>query len=209
VDVLALKIKNLLLHLCVHLGYQHHLNVGLKGLYDIGKILQHFQGRVDWERVIFIARQWGAERVIWLVLKLAEEIFGAKIPQDVYAHLVMEDIPQDVLVEAKAQLLADERHAIVMTPDLAKLATTKGIVSKVKVLISRVFIPRHVLARLYNVPPRSMAIIGCYFRRFMDLVRQYGSALKPVLQKDREIMTGVAGEEIAERLKAWMGKVTR
>lgn len=203
--VLALGVEDLLLHLCVHLGYQHHLNIGLRGLFDIAEVLRHFQGQVDWKRVISTARQWGAERVVWLVLKLTEQLLGTEIPQDVYPRLVMEAIPQDVLGEAKAQLLAGEGQAIQMTPDLAKLATTRGIGSKLKVMLSRVFIPRRVLARLYNMSPKSLRIVGCYFKRFADLMRQYGPSLKHVLHKDQDVMAGVADEESAERLKGWMG----
>jgi hypothetical protein len=206
VDVLALSVEDLLLHLCVHLGYQHRLKIGLRGLYDIAEVLHHFMGQIDWQKVAEIAEQWGVERVIWLVLKLTEEMLGAEVPQDVYGWLVAEAVADKVLADAKAQLIAGEGWAVVMTPDLARLTTVRGIGAKVKVMLSRVFIPRQVLARLYNVSPRSLAIVWCYFRRFRDLVKQYGPVLKPVLQKEEAVMVGVAEEQNSKRLADWMGK---
>ena len=206
VDGLALGVEDLLLHLCLHLGYQHHLKIGLRGLYDVAEVLRHFRGQVDWEKATEIARQWGVERVIWLVLKLAEEMLGVEVPLDVYGRLVAGEIPENVLADARVQLLAGDGQGVAMTPDLARLATTHGVGGKLKVMLSRVFLSRQVLARLYNVSPKSPAIIGCYFRRFKDLVKQYGPSLKPVLSMDKAVMAGVAEEEVSQRLKEWMGK---
>jgi len=206
VDVFSLSVEDLLLHLCVHLGYQHRLKIGLRGLYDIAEVLHHFMGEVDWQKVVEIAQEWGVERVIWLVLKLAEKLLGAEVPQDVYGRLMGEAVADKVLAEARVQLLEGEGQGVVMTPDLARLATTHGVGEKLKVMLSRVFIPRQVMARLYNVSPKSPAIIGCYFRRFKELVKRYGPALKPVLSKDKAVMVGVTEEEVSKRLKEWMGK---
>jgi hypothetical protein len=74
-------------------------------------------------------------------------------------------------------------------------------------MTSRVFIPKQTLARLYNVSPKSLKIVWCYFRRFADLVRQYGPTLKHVMRKEQAVMAGVTAEESTERLRAWMGKM--
>ena len=206
VDVLSLGVEDLLLHLCVHLGYQHHLKIGLHGLYDIAEVLWYFQGQVDWDRLTDIASQWGVEHVIWLVFKLADELLGAEVPQMVYARLVAATVQPDVLMNARAQLLAGEGQAIAMTPDLAKLATARSLGGRLMVMLSRVFIPRQSLARLYNVSPKSLKIVGCYFKRFADLVKQYGPSLSHVFHKDQAVMAGVADEETTERLSRWMGK---
>jgi len=199
----------------VHLLYQPlghqadpaQLRLALRGLYDIAAVLAHFQGQVDWTQLAGIARQWGVERVVWLVLKLADDLLGTQVPSWEYSELVLEPIPQDVLIEAKVQLLAGEGQVVLMTPDLAKLANTSGLISRFKLMLSRVFIPRQSLARLYNASPRSLKIVGCYFRCFTDLVRQYGSSLRHVMRQEQDVMAGVAGEESSERLRAWMGKV--
>jgi len=93
-----------------------------------------------------------------------------------------------------------------MTPDLAKLASSRGLLARSKVLLSRVLIPRAALARLYNVPPRSLRIIGCYFRRARDLWQSYRGAIKQVLSQDKAAMAGVAGEKSTEHLRTWMAK---
>ena len=47
-DVLALSPEDLLLHLCLHFGYQHHL-AGLKFFCDIAETIHHFRGAMDSE----------------------------------------------------------------------------------------------------------------------------------------------------------------
>lgn len=204
VDVLALGVEDLILHLCTHLGYQHQLKIGLKGLFDIAKVLAHFQGQVDWTQLVGIARQWGVERVVWLVLKLAEDLLGTQVPQTVLNQLVPGSVPPDVISSARVQLLAGEGQTVQMTPDLAKFASTSGLGSRLNLILRRVFIPQQSLARLYNVSPRSLKIIGCYFRRIGDLLRQYGSSVRRIWSKESTIMAGVAGEETSERLSRWM-----
>jgi len=206
VDVLALGCEDLVLHLCVHLGYQHNFKIGLMGLYDIVEVLQHFQASIDWRKLIATAREWGAERVVWLVLKLAKELLGAEAPGDVYGWLIQETVPEALLAEARVQLLVRDSQVVQMTPDLAKLASSRGLLARSKVLLSRVLIPRAALARLYNVPPRSLRIIGCYFRRARDLWQSYRGAIKQVLSQDKAAMAGVAGEKSTEHLRTWMAK---
>lgn len=207
VNVLSLCPEDLLLHLCLHLGYQHQFNVGLRGLIDIAEVLYHFSGHVDWHSLTSIALQWGAQRVLYLVLKLANELLESEIPAEVFERLVPETVPDAILAHARTQLSRAGGQGVIMTPDLARLAMAQGLSARLKVMLSRVFISRQVLARLYNVSPRSLAIVWCYVKRFKDLLTHYGSALKPVLNRDKAALSEAAKKQTVEDLEAWMGKV--
>jgi len=74
VNALALSPEDLILHLCLHLAYQHSFNLGLRGLYDIAEVLRHFEGQVNWRALVLIAHDWGSERVTWLTLTLVREL---------------------------------------------------------------------------------------------------------------------------------------
>jgi hypothetical protein len=205
VDILSLSPENLLLHLCLHIGYQHRFNTGLRGLWDIALVLDHFE--MDWHKVVKNARAWGVERVAWLTLTMTMEILGADVPEAVMADLRPDDVDERMLSQARKQILVkDETASVNLTPDLAALAKEKGIIRRMKVLWSRVFLPRRVLARLYDVKPTSPRMIGCYFRRFGELVRAYGLTIIRIFRKEEPVMKGATEKEAVEKLRQWLGK---
>ncbi|MBW6465119.1 MAG: nucleotidyltransferase family protein [Brevefilum sp.] len=201
VDALALSPEDLILHLCIHLTYQHYLTLGLRGLYDIAEVLRIYNSQIDWRTLEEIAHRWGTERVLWLTLALAQELLDAKIPPSLLASRQ----PQGwVLAGARAQLLERSRRGVIMTPDLAALSTERGLFNRIKLILSRIFLPRRTLARIYNVPPNSIHIIGGYIKRFLDLNKQYGIAARRLLKKDQRMMAGVENEHAIASLRGWM-----
>ncbi|MEA3326296.1 MAG: nucleotidyltransferase family protein [Chloroflexota bacterium] len=206
VDALALSPEDLILHLCMHLTYQHRLKIGLRGLYDIAEVLRHFEGQVNWTKLSKITQEWGSGKVTWLTLTLAQDLLGAQIPPKILAHLQPKHIDPWVLKEAKAQLLHWGVRTVAMTPDLAELASEKKLIRQIKLILSRVFLPKQTLARLYGVPPRSVRIYGCYFLRFSELVRRYGGAVRRIAKKDHRVLSGTENEQTVARLRQWMVK---
>ncbi len=205
VGVLALSPEDLLVHLCLHLGYQHSWNMGFRGLYDIAEVLRHFETTLDWTMVRQIAEDWGAERVTWMALDLAEALFGAPVPKAFMDALQPGSLEPWMIAQARSLLMSTAAPKAPMTPDLAGLAGEKGIIKRFKRLFSRVFIPRSRLARLYNVPPDSIRIYGCYFKRFFELKRQYGSSVRRLFKKDSQLQTSAEKERHKQHLKAWLG----
>jgi len=205
VDVLAFSPEDLLLHLCLHLGYQHSWNMGFRGLYDIAEVLRHFEGTLDWAVVRQIAEDWGAERVTWMALDLAEAMLGAPVPKAFMEALQPGSLEPWMIDEARELLMGAGAAHAPMTPDLADLAGEKRIMKRIKRLFSRVFIPRSRLARLYNVPPNSIRIYGCYFKRFFDLKKQYGGSVKRIFSEDGGMQRSAEKERHKQRLKAWLG----
>jgi len=137
---------------------------------------------------------------------LAEEIFSVDIPQEMFQLLIEETVPNELIEDARVQLIKRPGLGVAMTPDLARMAAARGLVGRLKVGLSRVFISRQVLARLYNVPPKSPAIIGCYFRRLKDLIWMNGQSIQPVWNKENAVMAVVAKEQTVEYLENWMSK---
>ena len=206
IDALALSHEDLLLHLCLHLGYQHSWNIGLPGLYDIAKVLHHYKGQLDWTKLSAIAQAWGVERVTWMTLRLAQDLLGAEVPPAILMALKPATLEPWMLAEARADLLNRSSRPEPMTPDLAKLAAEQGLWRRLKILFSRVFLSKQTLARLYNVPPTSRRIYACYLRRFLDLLRQYGDTLKRSVKRNQALQSAAEKEISRQRLKAWLGK---
>jgi hypothetical protein len=201
----VLSPEDLVVHLCLHLGYQHSWNLGLRGLYDIAEVLRQDAAVLDWARISQIAADWGAERVTWMALHLAEALLGAPVPKPFMEALQPKALEPWMIDEARSLLMGVSASKAPMTPDLADLAGDQGILKRFKRILSRVFIPRNRLARLYNVPPNSIRIYGCYFKRFFDLRQQYGGAVKRILAEDQGVQTSVEEERDKQRFKAWLG----
>lgn len=203
VDVLAMDLHDLILHLAIHNTYQHRLKAGLRSLYDIALILHQNQDRVDWSSLAKKAAEWKMERVLWLTLRLVRDLLGADVPVVVLQQLEPQQPDQEVLEEAIRQMvLLDTDTAL--TPDLAALSQTTGIFSRIKLIWSRIFIPRRILARVYNVDPASPRIIWCYARRFGELFRNYSASALRLVQHEQGALAGANLELEGLKLKAWM-----
>ncbi len=204
VDALALGVEDLILHLCLHLTYQHYLNLGLRGLLDIALVIHKFRPEIDWQKLIQIAQSWGAERVTALTLKLVETQLNIPTPADVISALIPEGIDPDLLENARRQLLERVRFEDHFTPDLVEMSAQKSLLSKVIIGLQRVFIPRLALARTYNVPPNSPKIMGLYWVRFKYLIRNYGKTLLRLQRGEAGTEPARQKAEISISLHEWM-----
>jgi hypothetical protein len=207
VNTLALSAEDLILHLCTHMTYQHRLQGGLQNLVDIAQSVDKFAGEIDWKMLITTAEQWGIERVIWLTFRLMEAVLEFHLPEIDRMLRPDEVIDPEIITLAKSQLLSFEPEpAVNMTPDLAKLSATHNIFARVNIILKRIFIPKRTLARVYNVPPNSLKIYGCYLRRFTDLFRQYAPSARLLKEQDQAAVAQADNQRIQESLVAWMEK---
>jgi len=203
VEVLALALEDLILHLSLHHTYQHRLRAGLRSLYDIAEVLRLKGAELDWQRLLTTARQWGTERVTWLTLRLLQALSGATPPAAVMEDLMPDPPAERILADALEQVLNVEADAAI-TPDLAGLPAAQGF-AKLRLMARRVFIPRRVLAREYNADPRSLRIYGYYLVRLRDLWRRYARPGWRLLTGEEGALAGAEGERVNDRLKEWMG----
>lgn len=180
VDALALSNEDLLLHLCLHAVYQHHLNLGLRGLMDIALVLHQYAESLDWQRVLRIAKSWKAERVLWLGLALVSKIF--RVPGS--EKLTDYEPDTDLVLKKAIQIIFSQGgEQSTMTPDLAALVHEQRLSKKIKLIFNRIFIPKIVLARLYKVDPRSPFIFLFYLKRSVDLFTAYHRSILPAKDK--------------------------
>lgn len=204
VDALALGIEDLILHLCLHLTYQHYLSLGLRGLMDIALVIHKFRLEIDWQRLISIAQSWGAEKVAALTLKLVQTQLNVSIPAEVISTLLPEGIDPSLLENARSQLLERVHFDDRFTPDLVELSAQKNLFSKVKIGLQRIFIPRLALARTYNVPPNSPKILGLYWVRLQYLIRSYGKTLLRLQRGEAGTEPARQKAQVSNSLHEWM-----
>lgn len=204
VPALALSHEDLLLHLCLHFAYQHHLSLGLRGLYDIALLVQQVGAQLDWDALLHTADDWGARRVSWLGLKLAEEILGVKAPSDVVNQLEAFDMTDPMLSIARYHLIQDQGMDEGMTPDMAAFAAARGPIRKLIILVRRVFIPWRSLARQYGADPGWLGIIPLYCKRAADLTRQYFRKIQLLIKGDTQAKAQADRVQSMACLLRWM-----
>jgi len=204
VDALVLGVEDLILHLCMHLSYQHYLQLGLRGLLDVAMVIHKFREEIDWQVLVNIAKSWGIERVTALTLELVETQLNIPVPSEVIDLLLPGGIDHELLEEARTLLLdkmVSEEH---LTPDLVEMNASRNIFSKMKIGLQRVFIPRMALARIYNIPPNSMRIIGLYWERLKYLIRSYGGTMIKLSRNKEVVLPSVERAQSSYSLHDWM-----
>lgn len=74
--------EDLLLHLGIHAsqGDGFCLGIGLRPLVDVAAVVRAYGTRLDWPALVERAREWGAARRVFLVLRLAVDWTGAAVP---------------------------------------------------------------------------------------------------------------------------------
>jgi len=206
VDAFALSLEDLILHLCLHLTYQHHLQNGLRGLYDIALVLEQRQSEIDWNVFVDRAKEWHAERVVALTFHLLEDLLEVEIPSYVYMELLQKPIPGEILDQSKMIIMKKTNAMGSVTPDQARFSEDSGLWARVKLVLSRIFLPKITIARLYAIKPDSIKIYYYYLVRFYELMRQYFRSTWRILFKDETVVEDLAMTQSIVDLREWLGR---
>ena len=99
--------EDLLLILCVHGSY--HGWIELKLVCDVAELVHRCPG-LDWGQAVARARALGVARMLFLGLRLAHDLLGAALPDQV-AHVVLRDRVVERLVIQACQRLVGEKRA--------------------------------------------------------------------------------------------------
>jgi len=127
------------------------------------------------------------------------------IPDEVIHTLQPVGIETWVIQQARTQIIYHNSIRAGVTPDLAEFSKANSFFSKLKIGMSRVFLPRKVIARLYNLRPNSPEILKGYFFRVKDLFRVYGNRVWNTAPQSLQWKNVVAQEQERMKLCAWMG----
>jgi len=204
-DVLSLSLEDLLLHLSIHFTYQHQMIYGLRGLHDIALVLERNNDRVNWRNLVVRANEWGCGRVISLTLNMLEEFLYLKVPDFVDSELTEQPLNEGILSQARVQLMKKGDFAVKVTPDLASLSEDVSALEKMKIIFSRIALPKRTMARLYNVEPGSLKLYLYYPVRFYQLVKQYAGSAWQILIKKQDAISSTSRVQSVIALKEWLG----
>lgn len=203
-DARALSTEDLLLHLCLHATYQHYLKLGLRGMFDLALVLQKEAERIDWDKLSRTARDWGVEKIAALSLALLQEIDWVQLPDKLPDGLKPAALDAEFVTQAKSLFLLENHNPSALTPDLAELSASESLLEKGNLILRRIFLPKAVIARLYNINPRSPGIVLGYFRRVFDLVQQHGGTFTKLFNSDQELTQNMEQEKIRYQIHQWL-----
>lgn len=187
--------EHLALYLCIHAAYGHNLAMGLQPLSDLTFLCETYQQTMDWEQLLGTARQWNAEKNLYLGLYFARKFFQAKVPDEIVQAIQPADVTTQWLDWLQAHLLNPGEQ---FPTHLVKLVGAKGIREKLAMVWKRMFLSPEEMGCLYNIAPTSPAIYLRYPHRIWGQVKRYGGTVWRLLRRDPEL-TSAADDKHAFR----------
>jgi hypothetical protein len=189
VDVLVLAAEDLLVHLAIHATYSHLCEFSARPWCDIAQVIRHFADVLSWPEVVDRATRWRCRSGTYLALRMARELVGADVPDD-----VLQSLRPPHFDERLMRIAIRPRPELTLNRGFLALARRQGVAAKLRTIASRVFVPRHELADFYDVPRASPRVYGLYARRVKDLLLQWRTV--------RDVRAGGRLREVAEESAA-------
>lgn len=195
-DVSILCPEDLLLHLCLHAS-KHVFEIGLKPFYDIRETLECYGKDIDWKQVEMRGKQWGEAKCVYLTLRLAVELAGASVPDDLMKALEPDDLDERLVLLARERVFAygqPDSDGLTLSPKLAQLWGSKRLLSKVALILRRAFPSPGEMTRIYPAPSDSVRIYFYYPLRLKTLLARHGRQWWRLLSRDGK-MRGLAEQK--------------
>jgi hypothetical protein len=203
VQVLTLSPEDLLFHLCVHGGYSNRF-VGMRFLCDIHNTIRYYE--IDWDLLFHRARQWKAEKALYLTLYTASDWGAANVPEKVFERFKPSDFNLELVVKLKEITRLDiiNRWRAHEKFFAALWIPNKPFREKLSIFLERIFPPLESLAEMYDVPKNSFRIYFYYLVRLKYLLFKYSGMVWRMLRGDKKAQTFIAQNNQITILKDWM-----
>jgi hypothetical protein len=181
VPVCVLAVEDTLLHLCVHMTYQHVFDrFSLRCLCDVQRAIRNYGERIDWDAVCARAAEWGCERNVHLALLAAHRLLGAAVPADVLRRLRPADFDERLVAWATHRVLGlVDDHQGPWSANLGRWQLATSVPDKAALLLRMCFPTPQELARRSGASHAPERVWLAYVRRWGDLLRRAGQAVLP------------------------------
>ena len=187
--------EDLLLHLCLHTIYHAYKTLAtsydmrIRMLCDIGEVLRQHGSELDWQGLADRARQWGAGRAVYVLLRVTEELLRVPLPPGWLASLQPENFNERYLEITRDQLLgerSDPKNTLLDSNYLARLSGSKGLGNKIALTRARLLPSPQTMALKYPARANSWRIYLYYPVRWLDLLWHYGASLWRMIRGDQK-----------------------
>lgn len=177
--------EDLLLHICLHDSYYHHLHrFGLRPCCDLAAVVSRYYKEIDWRRLQGRAREWGIEKYLYLMLRLSRELLCADIPADLLHSTQDERCSDTIFLQAARRLLGKEidtptYKGIKYPIEIHMFNPNEGLFQKIGFFLKRIPISREELAFRYGLPVSCTRIWLYYLTRLASLIFSYSRIYVP------------------------------
>ncbi|CAK0754783.1 conserved hypothetical protein [Gammaproteobacteria bacterium] len=198
-NLLAMSAEDLLLHVCEHLSYGHFFSFGLRPIYDIVLIIEHFGNHLDWEKVYERAESWGLRRGLYLSLLLAQQIGDACLPKTVLKRLGQhqDEATIQVMMEiAKTQLFEDSDTKGSLPPKVASIWNANSLKEKIRIFLDGVAIPQELMLIMHPFALSSPKRYWYHFIRLLHVLRNHAPTVWRLLLGDRTLTAAAQRESL-------------
>ena len=187
---LAFSPEDLLLHLAVHLSFNHGFRFGLRPFCDIHETLDQFRGGIAWEAVIRRAHRWQIAHAVYLTLELTVDLLKTAVPDDVLQALKPDDFAPEMTLWAKNRVLGSESLPFVSS-NFARMWEEGRLRDKAAVFLKCVLPPPEVQGEQSKTSPVAPA------RQLGKRLHRYGQAGWQLLRRDEAMCRDV-------NMKKWL-----
>lgn len=200
-EVLTLCPEDLLLHLCMHAGFQHAFDNGIRPLFDISHTIEHYAEELDWEQLLDRSREWGVSKCVYLSLFLAKRFAGAAIPGQIMKDLAVDNDSFPAAACAEELIF---RKAGSIAPNVAKLFNNDRLLNRLIHLIRYAFPPKNTLANMQPPAGNPLSTYFLYFFRIKGLLQRHGRTVWRLFLRDREMSALAIFTNKRNTLKDWL-----
>jgi hypothetical protein len=175
----VLSPEDLLIHLCLH-SRRHWFSQGLRPVCDLSAAVRHYQGDLNWSKVVAKARAWRAERWVHLGLWLGKTLLQAPVPEAALTALQpdgLEDrwaaLTVDIVLSG-AEAPPELAYALSFLNQRPGWGSGASLSGRVKYFIQKIIPSRAYMsgymAQKYSLPLSPLRRYTCYLTRALDFV---------------------------------------
>jgi hypothetical protein len=196
--------EDLLLHLCVHAAYIDCFSSRLRQFCDIALSIQAFRGKLDWIRLAQQARIWGAERSLFLALRVTQQLLGILLPED-----FMESIrPPDYDPVLESWAITQIFHPVRIGSKLAAVHAPQPWSQRALRIMQALFPPPGEIAPDYPGLARGLGWPLAYLKNLGRVLQRNRQSVWKLIRKDATEKAEVVQSEQNVKLMDWQaGKV--
>ena len=211
INALVQSPEDLLIHICFHAAFLHTFNqFGLRMLWDVKVILEHFSNLLNWEQVRKTASDWGVTRSIYLTLATAERVLNIIMPEGVL------EMFRDNRGTGENKALTSEEEYIRTAIEQLQCADlefnrnlplfwcSENTVGSARILLKRIIPSVSEMRKMYSLKSHTAIVYLYYFKRVWDLFRKYRRAAILLLRRDTETVEKIRREKRRHLMRKWI-----
>jgi len=199
IDVSLLCPEDALIYICVHAAIDHGFDNGLKPFIDIKRIIEYYQGKLEWNKLLLIGRILRVSNCLYLMFASAKLFLGVSIPD--YALNALRPADKNMINYAEELMFG---KSSLINSHLSRLFGNEKLSVKMHYIIRRVFPRKETMICEGETSGSLFFYVQAYLTRFGYLFQQYGDKVFRALLKDQKIVNAIEHENKKNAVRDWL-----